>query len=515
MARFSEQQDQFMVYESIRKGSPPNWVTVLNKTSFPNMSFISKSAKSVLPAQDGGKWSAYLTTDDLTNNFIENIKSGNYSNKGIDDTILILNHWKSDVEDGWKSMKEIKSLYAGVDGGTGITSPKKIRVRVKLMVDKVLPILESKRKGQKVDSGSAIRHHEPLSEEFLTKLLDGLTESNQDTTLNFLNDRFASDAAKSQYVEFLTSNYGNKVRPILRKLGLDKFRRISITTDSDLSKLGFKPRRKGWILERMLDTDVPELKEKLKDMNMNARIKVTPIHVVQLFGKVKESEEEVLSTVKYKLIEPFTPDKAKFLLEKMRSNPKVFPANLMPTKLREIKKKDKFIDYTLIELLDEKFTASIEQGTMADDFINTLQTMKFANEKYTLQYYSKKVWEVSTDEIGKFDEDSPYYLGALMDPKYWKEGGRTSPTWKEWRPKIIQALKTGELKDEYRGVKSKLTRALKYLPQSISISDSELLEDLLSDDDLTEDEDGDIITLINQIQDSNLWDDNRNCLRRW
>tara|TARA_R110002020_G_scaffold153171_1_gene332390 strand:+ start:487 stop:2640 length:2154 start_codon:yes stop_codon:yes gene_type:complete len=464
----------------ITMSSIPHWVNVLRRTSFPNTSIISKA--SVLPAEDGGKWASLLTTDALTNKFIKDIESGDYGNKGISATIDVLKDWSSD-ERAWKKMREIKILYAGEGSMPHVTTPTAIKARVKLMVEKVLPILESNRKKGK-STRTGYRKNTELSEEFLDSVLSNLDESNPEETINYLNERFKDSQNRKEFSKYLVANYGRKIRPILRELGLTDLRRIAITTDTDLSSLGFNKEGKTWVLARYPIDKLDKLKEKVSSMT-TGRFSTSPLPIVSVFGMITESQEEELSSTKYELVEPFTPEKARYLLSKIKESPKLFPKDIIPTSIKNMKQRDKYIHYSLIELLDEDFTSSVEQGTFADDFISYLKQKKGLG-KGVLQNYANIVWDVSTEN---YDDTHEYHLPEL--------GREVKPNKQEWMPKIVSALKSGDLKDTYDRTKKRLTVSVN---QSISESQYELLSDLLRDESLTSEADGEIVSLIDDLQ---------------
>ena len=372
MQRFNEEQNQFMLYETLRKGETPNWVSVLHKTEFPDMNSITKNAKRVLPATHGGKWSALLTTDDMTNGFIRDIEEENFSPKGIDATMAQLKYWKED-EDNWKKMEELKQLYRGDGGMRAITSAPKVRRRIQSIVEKVLPILDEKRRGQKTGAGSKggkgyIKFD--ITKEKLAELFDTFEEldkKEQKRYLLWLDDVFRDKRKLNEFKPFLTDNYSSKILPIIREFGWDKERNFSMESESDLSSLGFKEESGRWKL-RGYTGDVKTLRGKIYELTGGAVPKSSPRPIYSAFGTIKTTQEKKLSGKKWKIKEPFTADKAKIYLQKIISK-KTFSGKFSTEKLNQMKKDSKFIDMSLVTLLDGRFEGNIADGTLTENFL--------------------------------------------------------------------------------------------------------------------------------------------------
>ena len=500
MQRFSEEQNQFMLYETLRKGETPNWVNVLHKTEFPDMESITKNAKRVLPATNGGKWAALLTTDDMTNGFIRDIEEGNFSPKGIDATMAQLKYWKEN-EDNWKKMEELKQLYRGDGGMRAITSAPKVRRRIQSIVEKVLPLLDEKRRGQKSKGGKGYIKFD-ITKEKLAELFDTFEEldkKEQKRYLLWLDDAFKDKRKLNEFKPFLTDNYSSKILPIIREFGWDKERNVVVETESDLSSLGFKEEGGRWKL-RGYTGDVKMLRGKIFNLTQEASIKIYPRPIYSAFGTIKTIQEKKLSGKKWKIKEPFTADKAKIYLQKIISK-KMFSGKFSTTKLNLMKKDTKFIHMSLVTLLDGRFEGSIVDGTLTENFLLQMEQMKFANEKYRLSFYAHKVFDKSNPYSDTYDEDSPYFLD-IGDLEGWTEKGE-EPQYNNFKKEILEALQRGNLEDVYKEEKQTLERNLKYLSQSISPEEKEFVDEVLEDenilDDITDDE---LIRTVMHLQDT-------------
>ena len=112
---------------------------------------------------------------------------------------------------------------------------------------------------------------------------------------------------------------------------------------------------------------------------------------------------------------------------------------------------------------------------MADNFILNMQTMKFANEKYRLNYYAKTVFDASV----KGKTESEFYSSALEN----RMRDDTNPDFDKYKKEIISQLKgRGSLKDSYDKEKNRLQSNLKFLEKSISPSQKEFIDNLLGED---------------------------------
>ena len=143
---------------------------------------------------------------------------------------------------------------------------------------------------------------------------------------------------------------------------------------------------------------------------------------------------------KYEVVEPFTSEKAQYFLEKVMVDSEF--KKLSTKKLDAIRQRSDFIHRSLLKILDGKYESALEDGTMADNFILNMQTMKFANEKYRLNYYARTVFDASV----KGKTESEFYSSALEN----RMRDDTNPDFDKYKKEIISQLKgRGSLKDSY------------------------------------------------------------------
>lgn len=175
----------------------------------------------------------------------------------------------------------------------------------------------------------------------------------------------------------------------------------------------------------------------------------------------------------YEVVEPFTSTKAHVFLEKVMKEKEY--EKLSTNKLNAIKERSGFIHRSLLKILDGKYESMIEDGSMADNFILNMQTMKFANEKYRLNYYARSVYNASY----KGDINNDFY-SEIIENRI-KEDDK--PTFDKYKNDIVNALKSrGSLKDSYEKEKETLQRNLKFIERSISPSQKEFIDRLLGEE---------------------------------
>ena len=444
-------------------------------------------------------WADVFSSDEDTNMFISEVKR-DFEPKGLNATIDRLNYYKEDLDDNWEDFKPIRELMSKKISGSKITE------RVTRVVNELLPFLTNKKTSGKQTAGTAsgLARINVQMKDVTQEKIDNILENDFDTWdedeqkryLDNLNTQLGKSKRKIDELKpFFIQKYSKKMLPLIRKWKWDRELRVTVRTNKDLTPLGFKKMVEFWIIPSFTG-DTRKLREDITNITgsrKGIRFRYKPIY--ELFGKIDTSQEIEYSkttpqgriTTEYKVVEPFTSDMAQYYLEKvMRSSQ--FTDDFSPNKMVSIKKKSGFIHRSLLSLLDGKYESGIEDGSMADTFILSMDTMKFANEKYRLNYYAQKIFEVSDPTRNKYDMNSPFYvnIGTLDD--FTDENDRLTPAkFKEHKQTILDALKGNtSVKDTYQQERKRLETNLRYLNQSISTSQKEFIEDLL-DPDTSED----------------------------
>ena len=410
------------------------WIDLLKRPT----DVISKSTKVSLPT-DGFSWANLIENEAVFNSQVKLIKEGHYHPKGVDSFLRILNDWKNNP-DNWKEFSEIKMLYRD-----GKVPPRKIRERVSVLIEDVLPVVEGKRKGQKSKGGKSFEtpiayfgNRRNITEESLTKLFDSFFELNKEDQKGYLmalNKAFSDKRSRDKFRKFLTTKYGRQIRPLLKEFEL---------TDGRMP-------------------------------------------IVSAFGIVKD---ESRLGKNYELIEPFTSDKAQYYLNSILSK-RDLGADVFTDKLRELRKKDRYISYTLVELLDDKFTSSIEQGTLADDFINDVKGIKFTSENAQLNHYANIMWEVSNPFSDKFNSQHELFVEDVGTIADWREKEK-KPNEKEFKKQFKIMLKSGDKKEFYKEKKRQLEVSMRIYGVSINQGEKDLIDFLIEQKEEEDNDEADV-----------------------
>ena len=427
-------------------------------------------------------WAEVFSSDEDADMFISEVKR-KYQPKGLDATIDRLRFYQQDDFKGWRNISEIRKLTTGPNR---IKGPK-ITARVTKVVNELLPFLEGKKKTGKqtagtkggVASGLARINVEmqDVTKEKINSVLqenfDTWNENQQKRYLAKLDRLLLKDKTKIDKLKpYFTQNYGRKMIPLLNQWGWNRQQRITVKPEEDLSQLGFEKKGPHQIIPSY-EGDVNELKRKVKEIIGPKKIENKPRPVYSLFGKldmVEYSKDDTKGMIfkEYEVVEPFTSTKAHVFLEKVMKEKEY-------EKLNAIKERSGFIHRSLLKILDGKYESMIEDGSMADNFILNMQTMKFANEKYRLNYYARSVYNASY----KGDINNDFY-SEIIENRI-KEDDK--PTFDKYKNDIVNALKSrGSLKDSYEKEKETLQRNLKFIERSISPSQKEFIDRLLGEE---------------------------------
>ena len=443
-------------------------------------------------------WADIFSSDEDTDMFISEVKR-QFQPRGLDATIDRLQYYKAN---GGFKINEIADLQF-----TKKQSKKKIDARIDKVVNEVLPFLEDKKRtgkqtaGTKGGTASGLTRINVEMQDVTKDKISDVLENNFDTWdedqqmryLDNLNKLLNKDRRKIKELRpFLTQRYGKKMLPLMRKWKWDRENRVTVSTDKDLSSLGFKSetiRGKPFQVISSFTGDKKKLRADIKNITGSGRgIEIKNKPVYDVFGAIdsfqeygKESPQGMIFD-KYELVEPFTSENAAYYLEKiMRS--KQFGDKMSPRRLLTIKQRSDFLHRSLLKLLDGKYESSLADGTMADTFIASMDNMKFANEKYRLTHYAQKVFDTSNP----FNPISNPKMGTIYDPTsdYYLDIGErddfeSPPKFREYKDRIIDELKgTGSISDAYKEEKKTLERNLRYLQYSISVPQKEFLETIL------------------------------------
>lgn len=428
-------------------------------------------------------WAEVFSSDEDADMFISEVKR-KYQPKGLDATIDRLRFYQQDDFKGWRNISEIRKLTTGPNR---IKGPK-ITARVTKVVNELLPFLEGKKKTGKQAGATAsglarinVEMQDVTKEKIdsvLQENFDTWNENQQKRYLAKLDRLLLKDKTKiGKLKPYFTQKYGRKMIPLLNQWGWNRQQRITVKTEEDLSQLGFEKKGPHQIIPSY-EGDVNELKRKVKEIIGPKKIENKPRPVYELFGKlemVEYSKDDTKGMIfkEYEVVEPFTSKKAYDFLEKVMKEKEY--EKLSTNKLNAIKQRSGFIHRSLLKILDGKYESMIEDGSMADNFILNMQTMKFANEKYRLNYYARSVYNASS----KGDINNDFY-SEIIENRI-KEDDR--PTFDKYKDDIVNALKSrGSLKDSYEKEKEKLQRNLKFIERSISPSQKEFIDRLLGEE---------------------------------
>ena len=428
-------------------------------------------------------WAEVFSSDEDTDMFISEVKR-KFQPEGLDATIDRLRFYQQDDFKGWRNISEIRKLTTGPNR---IKGPK-ITARVTKVVNELLPFLEGRKKTGKQAGATAsglarinVEMQDVTKEKIdavLQENFDTWDENQQKRYLAKLDRLLLKDKTKIDKLKpYFTQKYGRKMIPLLNQWGWNRQQRITVKTEEDLSQLGFEKKGPHQIIPSY-EGDVKELKRKVKEIIGPEKIENKPRPVYALFGKldmVEYSKDDTKGMIftEYEVVEPFTSKKAYDFLEKVMKEKEY--EKLSTNKLNAIKQRSGFIHRSLLKILDGKYESMIEDGSMADNFILNMQTMKFANEKYRLNYYARSVYNASS----KGDINNDFY-SEIIENRI-KEDDK--PTFDKYKNDIVNALKSrGSLKDSYEKEKEKLERNLKFIERSISPSQKEFIDQLLGEE---------------------------------
>ena len=432
-------------------------------------------------------WAEVFSSDEDTDMFISEVKR-KYQPEGLDATIDRLRFYQQDDFKGWRNISEIRKLTTGPNR---IKGPK-ITARVTKVVNELLPFLEGRKKGQAKARGTAsglarinVEMQDVTKEKIdavLQENFDTWDENQQKRYLAKLDRLLLKDKTKIDKLKpYFTQTYGRKIIPLLNQWGWNRQQRISVKTEEDLSQLGFEKKGPHQIIPSY-EGDVNELKRKVKEIIGPQKIENKPRPVYALFGKldmVEYSKDDTKGMIfkEYELVEPFTSAKAHYFLEKVMSEKEY--EKLSTNKLNAIKERSGFIHRSLLKILDGKYESMIEDGSMADNFILNMQTMKFANEKYRLNYYARSVYNASS----KGDINNDFY-SEIIENRIKEDD---NPNFDKYKNDIVNALKgRGSLRDAYEASKKQLEQNLQMIRKSLTESQDEFIADLVSGDEEAE-----------------------------
>ena len=438
-------------------------------------------------------WADIFSSDEDTDMFISEVKR-KYQPEGLDATIDRLRFYQQDDFKGWRNISEIKRLTTGENR---IKGPR-ITARVTKVVNELLPFLEGKKKTGKQAGATAsglarinVEMRDVTKEKIdsvLQENFDTWNEDQQKRYLSNLNRLLFKDMNKvTQLKPFFTQKYGKKMIPLLNQWGWNREFRVVVTdAQEDLTDLGFKRQGKYQIIESFTGDRKELLREVVEASNKRPKFRAKPIY--QLFGQldlVEYSKDDTKGMIftKYEIVEPFNSKKAQYYLEKVMSSGEF--KKLSTKKLDAIKQRSDFIHRSLLKILDGKYESMIEDGTMADNFILSMQTMKFANDKYRLNYYARTVYDASL----KGDTNSEFYSSALEN----RLREVDNPSFEKYKKDIVNQLKSrGSLRDAYEASKKQLEQNLQMIRKSLTESQFELVDDLVEGEEEAEE-------LLNEI----------------
>tara|TARA_R110002020_G_scaffold392636_1_gene602909 strand:- start:2310 stop:4598 length:2289 start_codon:yes stop_codon:yes gene_type:complete len=417
---------------------------------------VPKNWTTELPANDPTQWAQIFRFHSLTmdkgvakntpldnNEFINDIKAGNYPNKGIRGTIIQLEEWEKDIN-AWRSLPAITSLVSGKEP---VTRPANLRTIISRFVKEVLPVLKKNLKEIDVKRTKGTQYKRKTdwnNTESIIEALTGINDKDEKEQRELL-DEFNTNTRDKVKVNEKLKNWGtkNNIPTLLRTLGYNNRVTLQIERNQPSytrDKKGFKRKYEKmneaqWGRIRLepltINGDTIEFtktpnnitstsfnKDNFTKINnaideklrVKLKIKSIPIPLVKLFGYITWTKltptsdrlsqsalitQEQKDFERYKINPAFDFSHAQYFYRSvLKSKSKLVPENL--------KKLTLLRDPLLIKLLSKEYSNKKVYTAFMEDSKKQL----FSDEKVLEAHYVKQIIESRGKGFESIDGES-------------------------------------------------------------------------------------------------------------